>query len=71
MRTLLREGSPVTRTALLPGSIAGTVSIRARPVHASHGGVAVSAAPSWEAMRRSCAESGYLAGSNALPGLPQ
>ena len=35
------------------------------------GVAAVSAAPSCEAMRRSWARSGYLAGSNALPGLPQ
>ena len=71
VRTLLREGSPVTMNALLPGAIAGTVSIRVFPVHASHGGAAVSAAPSLVEILRSWAPTGYFAGSNALPGLPQ
>ena len=69
--SLLRDGSPVTRNALLPSAIAGTVAMRSAPVHASHGGVGVSFAPSFLSMRRSCIRIEYLFGSNALPGLPQ
>jgi hypothetical protein len=48
---LFREGSPVTMNALLPGAIAGTVSIRSIPVHSSHGGVTVSSAFSLRMIR--------------------
>ena len=53
VRTLLREESPVTMNALLPGAIAGTVSIRSIPVHPSHGGVTVSSAFSVRPIRLS------------------
>lgn len=71
VKTLLRDGSPVTMNALLPDAMAGTVSILSMPVHASHGGVVVVSQPSFRLIRRSWQAGGHFAGSNALPGLPQ
>ena len=68
--SLLRAGSPVTRKMFFPSCIAGTVFIDLSPVHSSHGGVAVSFAPSASAIAASWRASGHVAGSNALPGLP-
>ena len=56
---------------ILPICIAGTVSTVSSPVHANQGGVMVSVAPSSRAMCARCRETGYAAGSNALPGFPQ